>query len=54
MELPKNIKLLIDVWDAGALTLKQFITALADYLPIIDLNDYDFTTNPEIWNYRKI
>lgn len=49
-----EVKLLIDVWDAGALTLKQFITALADYLPIIDLNDYDFTTNPEIWNYRKI
>ena len=49
-----EVKLLIDVWDAGALTLKQFITALADYLPIIDLNDYDFTANPEIWNYRKL
>ena len=49
-----EVKLLIDVWDAGALTLKQFITALADYLPIIDLNDYDFTANPEIWDYRKL
>ena len=30
------------------------VTNITDYLPIIDLNDYDFTTNPEIWDYRKL
>ena len=25
-----------------------------DYIETIDLNDYDFTMNPDIWNYRKI
>lgn len=49
-----EIKLLIDIWNAGAITLKQFITGLSNYLDYIDLNDYDFTINPEIWDYRKI
>ena len=47
-------KLLIDIWNAGAITLKQFITGLSNFLDYIDLNDYDFTVNPEIWEYRKI
>lgn len=47
-------KLLIDIWNAGAITLKQLITGLSNFLDYIDLNDYDFTINPEIWDYRKI
>ena len=47
-------KLITDAWNNGALTLKQYITALSDYLPIIDLNDYDFTINHDVWDYRKI
>ena len=49
-----EVKLLIDAWNNGALTLKQYITGLSEYLDVIDLNDYDFTKNPEIWDYRKI
>ena len=49
-----EVKLISQAWNDGALTLKQFVTALSDYLDIIDLNDYDFTVNPEIWDYRKI
>lgn len=49
-----EVKLLSDTWNNGALTLKQYITGLSEYLPVIDLNDYDFTKNPEIWNYRKL
>ena len=49
-----EVKLISQVWNDGALTLKQYVTALADYLNIIDLNDYDFTVNPEVWDYRKI
>jgi hypothetical protein len=47
-------KLLIDIWNAGALTLKQFITGLSAYIDEIDLNDYDFNVNPDVWDYRKI
>jgi len=49
-----EIKLHSQAWNDGAITLKQYITALADFLDVIDLNDYDFTKNPEIWSYRKI
>ena len=49
-----EVKLLIDIWNAGAITLKQFITGLSNFLDYIDLNDYDFTINPEVWDYRKI
>lgn len=41
-------------WNDGALTLKQYITALSEFINVIDLNDYDFNKNPEIWEYRKI
>ena len=47
-------KLLSQAWNDGALTLKQYITALSEYLNVIDLNDYDFTVNQDIWNYRKL
>ena len=46
--------LLSQAWNDGALTLKQFITGLSEYLNVIDLNDYDFTKNPSVWDYRKI
>ena len=46
--------LLSQAWNDGALTLKQFITGLSEYLNVIDLNDYDFTKNPSVWEYRKI
>lgn len=49
-----EIKLHSQAWNDGALTLKQYIIALADLLDVIDLNDYDFNKNPEIWDYRKI
>ena len=49
-----EIKLHSTAWNDGALTLKQYVTALADLLPVVDLNDYDFNKNPEIWMYRKI
>lgn len=49
-----EVKLLSQAWNDGALTLQQFVTALSEYLTVIDLNDYDFNTNPEIWQYRKI
>ena len=46
--------LLSTAWNDGALTLQQFIIGLSEYLNIIDLNDYDFTKNPAVWEYRKI
>ena len=49
-----EVKILSDAWNDGALTLGQYVTGLSDYLNVIDLNDYDFQTNPEIWSYRKI
>ena len=47
-------KLLTDTWNNGGLTLQQYITGLSEYIDVIDLNDYDFTRYPEIWEYRKI
>ena len=49
-----EVKLITDAWNNGALTLKQFITGLSEFITVIDLNDYDFTVNPEVWDYRKI
>ena len=49
-----EVKILSDAWNDGALTLGQYVTGLSDYLNVIDLNDYDFNRNPEIWSYRKI
>ena len=47
-------KLHSQAWNDGAINLKQYITALSDFLDVVDLNDYDFNSNPEIWEYRKI
>lgn len=49
-----EVKILSDAWNDGALTLGQYVTGLSDYLNVIDINDYDFNRNPEIWSYRKI
>ena len=49
-----EIKLHSQAWNDGAITLKQYITALSDLLDVIDLNDYDFTKKPEVWDFRKI
>ncbi|WP_407375140.1 hypothetical protein [Methanobrevibacter sp.] len=49
-----EVKLISDAWNNGALTLKQYITGLAEHISVIDLNEYDFTTNPHIWEYRKL
>ena len=49
-----EIKILTDVWNNGGLTLKQFITGLSEYLNVIDLNDYDFTVNLDLWSFRKL
>ena len=46
--------LLLDSWREGALTLKQLITGLSKYIPVIDLKEYDFTVNTDLWNYRKL
>ncbi len=49
-----EVKLLSQAWNDGALTLQQYITSLSEFLPVIDLKEYDFTVNPEIWSYRKL
>ena len=49
-----EVSLLRDTWNDGALTLKQFITGLSEYIDVIDLNDYDFTINKDLWEYRKL
>lgn len=49
-----EVGLLSQAWNDGALTLKQFITGLSEYITTIDLNEYDFTVNPDLWDYRKL
>lgn len=49
-----EVGLISQAWNDGALTLKQFITGLSEYLNAIDIQEYDFTINPEIWEYRKL
>lgn len=49
-----EVKLITDAWNNGALTLKQFITGLSEYLNVIDLHEYDFNIQPEVWDYRKL
>lgn len=49
-----EVNILSQIWEKGGLTLKQYVTGLAEYIPSIDLNDYDFTKYPEIWEYRKL
>lgn len=49
-----EVNLISQAWNDGALTLKQLVTGLSEYISSIDLNDYDFTLNPSLWEYRKI
>lgn len=49
-----EVGLLSQIWNDGAITLRQYIESLSKHVSDIDLNDYDFTTNPEVWTYRKI
>lgn len=49
-----EINNILNEWDKGILTLKQTITALAEYTDVIDLNEYDFTVNEDLWDYRNI
>lgn len=49
-----EIQLHSTAWNDGAINLKQYVTALSEFLPVIDLNNYDFSKNPELWEYRKI
>ena len=49
-----EVGLISQAWNDGILTLRQTITGLAYYLDVIDLNEYDFTVNQDIWSYRKI
>ena len=49
-----EVKLISDAWMNGALTLKQYITGLSEYISVIDLNEYDFTVNQDLWSFRKL
>lgn len=49
-----EVKLISQAWNDGALTLRQLIEALSEYLNVINLDEYDFTVNPDMWSYRKI
>ena len=49
-----EVKLLIDAWKEGALTLEQYITGLSEYINVINLDDYDFTVNRGVWEYRNL
>lgn len=49
-----EINNILNEWDKGVLTLKQTITALAEYTDVIDLNEYDFTIHEDLWEYRQI
>lgn len=49
-----EVGLLIEQWNNGLLTLKQTIIGLSQYNDIINLNDYDFTVNTSLWDYRKL
>lgn len=39
-------------WNNAGLTLQQYLTALSEYLPVIKLEEYDFTVNTGLWNSR--
>lgn len=49
-----EINNLINEWNNGLLTLKQTIVGLSEYTSVINLNEYDFTINEDLWSYRKI
>lgn len=43
---------LIHLWEHALLSIKQTIEALSVYINVIDLNNYDFETNPGFWDMR--
>lgn len=49
-----EVGMLSQIWNDGAINLRQYIEGLSKHVADIDLNDYDFNKYPEIWNYRKI
>ena len=49
-----EINNILSQWEKGILNLQQTITALSEYTKVIDLKDYDFTVNRELWEYRQI
>ena len=49
-----EIDILCKIWENGGLTLKQYIIGLSEYLSTVDLADYDFNINPDVWRYRKL
>lgn len=49
-----EIQLIIDEWKEGLINLRQAVTALSNYDTNIDLNDYNFELNKDLWDYRKI
>jgi len=49
-----EINNILNQWDKGVLNLKQTITALSEYTNVIDLKDYDFSVNTNLWEFRQI
>ena len=49
-----EINNLINQWNNGLLTLRQTIVGLSEYNSVIDLNKYDFSLHPDVWDYRKL
>ena len=49
-----EINNILNEWDKGVLTLRQTIEALSEYTSVIDLNEYDFSQNEDLWDYRQI
>ena len=49
-----EINNLINQWQNGVLTLRQTIEGLSEYTNVIDLNNYDFSVNEDLWDYRQI
>lgn len=49
-----EINNIINEWNNGLLTLKQAIVGLSEYTSVININEYDFTVNPNLWEYRQL
>jgi len=45
---------ILNQWEKGVLTLRQTITALAEYTDVIDLNEYDWSIHEDLWDYRQV
>ena len=49
-----EINNILSQWQNGVLTLRQTIEGLSEYTNVIDLNNYDFSVNEDLWDYRQI